>query len=177
MKKSILAIATIVTLAFTSCDDNETSTTKSTFELNVDDLQGDINDGTVTLDASQTYTLTGALVVRSGATLTIPAGTTIQTDATAEPTSLYIAVERGATININGEANNAVVMTSGRTVKAESDWGGLVICGDAKVNTGDNGTSEVGGLSYGGNDNTDSSGKINYLRIEYTGAKFSSEKE
>lgn len=178
MKKSILAIVAIAGLAFTSCtDDIRPTTSKSTFELKVDDLQGNINDGTVTLNPSQTYTLTGALVVKSGATLTIPAGTTIKTSATAEPTSLYIAVERGAKININGEANNAVVMTSGRANPAESDWGGLVICGDAKVNTGDNGTSEVGGLSYGGNNNADSSGKINFLRIEYTGAKFSATKE
>ncbi|MBP0902614.1 hypothetical protein ACFSKN_06310 [Mariniflexile gromovii] len=178
MKKSILAIAVIVTLAFTSCtDDNNPSTPKSTFELKIDDLKGDITDGTVTLDPSQTYTLTGALIVKSGATLTIPAGTTIKTSTTALNTSLYIGVERGATININGEANNPVVMTSGQAAPKESDWGGLVICGDAKVNTGDNGTSEVGGLSFGGNNNADSSGKINFLRIEYTGAKFSSDKE
>ncbi|MDO7173514.1 hypothetical protein [Mariniflexile sp. AS56] len=178
MKKSILAIAAIVTLAFTSCtDDNNPSTPKSTFELKVDDLKGDINDGSVTLDPSQTYTLSGALVVRSGATLTIPAGTTIKTDVTVAETALYIAVERGATININGESNNPVVMTSGKADPKESDWGGLIICGDAKVNTGDNGTSEVGGLSYGGNNNADSSGKINFLRIEYTGSKFSPSKE
>src|SRR5690606_11834535 len=139
--------------------------------------KGSINDGTVTLDPSQTYTLTGGLIVKSGATLTIPAGTKIESSTTALATSLYIAVERGATININGEANNPVVMTSGKAEKKESDWGGLIICGDPKVNTGDNGTSEVGGLSYGGNNNADSSGKINYLRIEYTGSKFTPEKE
>jgi len=180
MKKSILAIVTIAGLAFTSCsNDDGPSTPKSTFELKVDDLKGNINDGTVTLDPSQTYTLTGGLVVKSGATLTIPAGTTIKSDGRdgIDPNTLYIAVERGATININGEANNAVVMTSGKASPAEGNWGGLIICGDAKVNTGDNGTSEVGGLSYGGNNNADSSGKINFLRIEYTGSKYSSNKE
>jgi len=180
MKKSILAIVAIAGLAFTNCsDDNGPSTQKSTFVLKVDDLKGHINDGTVTLDPSQTYTLTGGLVVKSGATLTIPAGTRIESDATegVDPNTLYIAVERGATININGEANKAVVMTSGKASPAEGNWGGLIICGDAKVNTGDNGTSEVGGLSYGGNNNADSSGKINFLRIEYTGSKYSSTKE
>ncbi|MEN3323556.1 hypothetical protein VP395_07445 [Mariniflexile soesokkakense] len=178
MKKSILAIAAVITLAFTSCtSDGGPSKPKSSFELKIDDLKGNIADGTVTLDASQTYTLSGALIVKSGATLTIPAGTTIKSSTTADATSMYIAVERGATININGEANNPVIMTSGKASPAESDWGGLIICGDAKVNTGDNGTSEVGGLAYGGNNNADSSGKINFLRIEYTGSKFSPTKE
>ncbi|WP_308991653.1 hypothetical protein QLS71_007490 [Mariniflexile litorale] len=179
MKKSILAIAAIVTLAFTSCSDDNGSSDKSTFELKVDDLKGNINDGTITLDPSQTYTLTGGLVVKSGATLTIPAGTTIKSDPTVgvDPNTLYIAVERGATININGTAANPVIMTSGQASPEQSDWGGLIICGDGKVNTGDNGTSEVGGLLYGGNNNADSSGKINYLIIKYTGSNFSSSKE
>jgi hypothetical protein len=116
-------------------------------------------------------------VVKSGATLVIPAGTIIKSSVTAEATSLYIAVERNATININGTAAKPVVMTSGKASPAQSDWGGLIICGNGKVNTGDNGTSEVGGLSYGGNDNTDSSGNINYLKIMYTGSKFSATKE
>ena len=178
MKKSILAIAAVATLAFTSCtSDGGPRKPKSSFELKVDDLKGDITDGTVTLDPSQTYTLSGKLLVKSGATLTIPAGTVIKSSVTAPKESMAIVVERGATININGEANNPVIMTSGQPNPKESDWGGLVICGDAKVNTGDNGTSEVGDSPYGGNNNDDSSGKINFLRIEYTGSKFSPTKE
>lgn len=179
MKKSILAIVVIAGLAFTSCSKDDTPTSSSSFELKVDDLKGNITEGTVTLDPSKTYTLTGALIVKAGATLTIPAGTTIKSDAKpgVDPNTLYIAVERFATININGTSNSPVVMTSGQASPKESDWGGLIICGDAKVNTGDNGTSEVGSLSYGGNNNADSSGKINYLKISYTGSKFTPEKE
>ena len=179
MKKSILAILTVVAIAFTSCknDDGIKLVNTSTFELNVNDLKGNITDGIVTLDPSKTYKLTGGLVVRSGATLNIPAGTKIVTDAAVASTSLFIAVERNATININGVENNPVIMTSGKPTPSESDWGGLVICGNGIANTGANGTSEVGELSYGGTDNTDSSGKINFLRIEYTGAKYSASKE
>lgn len=179
MKKTLFAMAAIVGLTLIGCssDDNNTIKNDSTFVLKVDDLQGDIKDGIVTLDASKTYTLTGGLVVKSGATLVIPAGTTIKTSATALETSLYIAVERNAKININGTAAKPVVMTSGKASPAESNWGGLIICGNAKVNTGDNGTSEVGGLSYGGTDNSDSSGNITYLKIMYTGSKFTAEKE
>ena len=181
MKKSILAILTVVTIAFTSCtSDSPNPTPSSTFDLKVDDLKGNITDGSVTLDPTKTYTLTGGLVVKSGATLNIPAGTTIKSLSTADTEvakTLYIAVERGGKIFINGTASKPVVMTSGKTSPAEGNWGGLIICGDAKVNTGDNGTSEVGGLLYGGNNNADSSGKINYLKISYTGSKFSDSKE
>lgn len=176
MKKSIFAIAAIIGLTLTSCS-NDDAPAANSFNLVASDLKGDITDGTVTLDANTTYTLTGALVVKSGAKLVIPAGTRIESSATALATSLYIAVERDATININGTAANPVVMTSGKASPAQSDWGGLIICGNAKVNTGDNGTSEVGALSYGGNDNADSSGNINYLKIMYTGSKFTAEKE
>jgi len=176
MKKSIFAIAALIGLTLASCSTEDTPAASS-FELKVSDLKGNITDGTVTLDANETYTLTGALIVRSGAKLVIPAGTTIVTSTTADATSMYIAVERDATININGTAAKPVVMTSGKASPSESDWGGLIICGNAKVNTGDNGTSEVGGLSYGGNDNADSSGNIEYLKIMYTGSKFTAEKE
>lgn len=178
MKKSLFAMAAILGLALTSCssDDNNTKN-NSSFVLKVDDLKGEIKDGTVTLDPTQTYTLTGGLIVKGGATLIIPAGTVIKSSATAEATSLYIAVERNAKININGTAAKPVVMTSGKATPAQSDWGGLIIAGNAKVNTGDNGTSEVGSLSYGGNDNADSSGNINFLKISYTGSKYTAEKE
>ncbi len=179
MKKTLFAMAAIVGLTVTACSSDDSNSIKndSTFELKVDDLQGDIKDGIVTLDPSKTYTLTGGLVVKSGATLVIPAGTIIKTSPTALETSLYIAVERNAKININGTAAKPVVMTSGKASPAESNWGGLIICGNAKVNTGDNGTSEVGGLSYGGTDNLDSSGNITFLKIMYTGSKFTAEKE
>jgi hypothetical protein len=179
MKKSILAILTVVTIAFSSCTKDEVIP-QSTFVLNSADLKGNIEDGTVSLDATKTYTLTGGLIVRKGAILIIPAGTTIMSDPTADTEkakTIYIAVERGAKIFINGTASKPVVMTSGKDVKAEGNWGGLIICGDGKVNTGDNGSSEVGDLSYGGNNNADSSGEINYLKISYTGSRFSATKE
>ncbi|QSB27738.1 hypothetical protein [Flavobacterium sp. CLA17] len=181
MKKTFFAMAAILGLTVSSCssDDNNNNVddNKSTFVVKVDDLKGDITNGTVTLDPTKTYTLTGGLVVKGGATLVIPAGTTIKASATADATSLFIAVERNAKININGTAAKPVVMTSAKAVPTEGSWGGLIIAGNGKVNTGDNGTSEVGALSYGGNDNADSSGNINFLRISYTGSKFSATKE
>ena len=84
MKKSILAILTVASIIFTSCSNDSTPDTTSSFEVVVNDLKGNITEGTVTLDANETYTLTGGLVVKSGATLIIPAGTTIKSDPTAD---------------------------------------------------------------------------------------------
>jgi hypothetical protein len=72
-------------------------------------------------------------------------------------------------------------MTSGLATKKAGDWGGLVICGKAPINrvTGGASTaqSEVADLTYGGTIANDNSGSIRYLRIEYAGAAFNSEKE
>ncbi|MFC4095434.1 hypothetical protein [Euzebyella saccharophila] len=138
-----------------------------------EDLEGEVTENTE-LDASIAYNLTGAYVVKSGSTLTIPAGTTIKA---AGGTAAFIGVERGATININGTASAPVVMTSGAANPAQGDWGGLVIAGDAPTNKGTDVTTEVGDLTYGGANAADNSGSITYLRVEYTGATFSNDKE
>lgn len=179
MRKSILSVLAIAALSITSCsDDDNVTNLLAEFEVLENNFKGDITKGNdITLDATKTYKLSGALVVKAGATLTIPAGTVIETNKDIPGNSLYIAVERNATINIEGTAAKPVIMTSGKDAPAQSDWGGLIICGNGVANTGANGTSEVGNLSYGGNDNTDSSGKINYLKISYTGSKFTAKKE
>jgi hypothetical protein len=137
------------------------------------ELNGDVTENT-TLDSSIEYNLTGPYVVKSGFSLTIPAGTTIKATG---GTAAYIAVEAGAQIFINGSPSNPVVMTSGAASPAAGDWGGLVIAGNAPTNKGVSVTSEVGDLTYGGNAANDSSGSIKYLRVEYTGATFSNDKE
>ena len=143
-------------------------------ECTVDNiLIGDIV-GDIVLDSSISYELAGGYVVQSGASLTIPAGTTIRATG---GTSAYIAVARGGKIYINGTATSPVVMTSGASNPAPGDWGGLVVCGDAPTNKGSNVTSEVADLTYGGNNVNDDSGIIKYLRVEYTGATFSNDKE
>nr|MBX2829323.1 hypothetical protein [Flavobacteriaceae bacterium] len=137
-----------------------------------ENLAGVVN-GDVTLNASIEYFLTSAFVVESGS-LTIPAGTTIKATG---GTAAYIAVARGAQIFIEGTSDNPVVMTSNAASPAPGDWGGLVVCGNAPTNKGTDVTSEVADLLYGGNNANDNSGSIRYLRVEYTGATFSNDKE
>lgn len=124
------------------------------------------------LDPSYTYTVAGAYSVESGATLTIPAGTTIISEV---GTDKYIVVQKGGKINIQGTAAAPVIMTS----KGESpgDWGGLVIAGNATTTEGTDAIAEVGGIVYGGSNDADNSGSISYLIINYAGAQINSESQ
>ncbi len=138
---------------------------------NAVELTGDVTESR-TLDPSKEYKLTGVFTVKSGATLTIPAGTTIVSE---KGTDRYIAVEQGADIIIQGTASNPVVMTSENG--DPGDWGGLLICGEAVTTEGIDAVAEVGGLVYGGTDNNDNSGSINYLIIKGAGAQINSESQ
>lgn len=139
-------------------------------DVSPDNIAGKITKA-VSLDASKTYKLDGALVVEDGAVLNIPAGTKIV--AKGGSTS-YIIVAQGGKIMVEGTAEKPVVMTSDK--EEPGAWGGLVICGKAPVNTG-KGLSEVGNLPYGGNVANDNSGVIKYLRVEYTGYNYTEEKQ
>lgn len=166
-----------LTIAAVSCDDKddpktETPDNSSEFKVDVNKFEGTINSGTVTLDASKEHKLTGKLVIANGAKLVIPAGTKI---VGTGGTSAYIAVAQGGKIEVNGTATNPVIMTGAEAKPA--NWGGLVICGKAPINKGTSATAEVSDLTYGGTDANDNSGSIKYLRIEYSGANFNSEKE
>ena len=176
MKKQTILILILTSILMLNCtiDDENATAPSSSFELDPNNFQGIIQNGTISLNPTLNYTLTGALVVKQGATLNIPAGTTI-TAAAGTGTTAYIGVERGATINISGTATNPVVMTA--ETQSPGAWGGLAIAGYGVTNAGEDVTSEVGDLTYGGTDNTDSSGSITYLRVEYTGATFTNEKE
>ena len=183
MKKSISTIFGLAALSLatftTSCssDDNSNGGNPSTFVLDRNNLKGDINDGEVILE-NGTYKLTGKLVVKNNAKLTIKPGVIIE--ASALPAGQfaevrYIAISQGGKIDVQGTASNPVVMTAAE--KAPGKWGGLVLCGKAPINKGATAVAEVSELIYGGTDVNDNSGSIKYLRIEYPGFSYSSDKE
>ena len=137
-------------------------------------LFGDVT-GNVTLSADTEWNLTGALEVKENATLTIEPGTVIR--AAAGGTDVYIAIEQGAKIDAQGTATEPILITSAAANPRSGDWGGLMLAGYAPINTGDTAETEVAGITYGGNDAADNSGKINYLILEYTGARIGGEQE
>lgn len=126
-----------------------------------------------------TYILNGFIYVKNGATLTIQSGTIIKGDKASKGT---LIITRGSQLIANGTVTQPIVFTSNQPVgsKAPGDWGGIIILGNAHVNT-PSGTAIIeGGFTapdgeYGGggspNDN-ESSGSLKYIRIEYPGIPF-----
>jgi hypothetical protein len=135
-------------------------------------LQGVVSQ-TVTLDPSIAYSLTSSYIVQAGGELIIPAGTKIT--ANSGGTSVYIAVLKGGKIQVNGTAENPVVMSS--TTESPGDWGGLTICGDALTTEGVDAVAEIGGFIYGGNNPEDNSGQISYLVMLGTGAQINADSQ
>ena len=183
MKKSVFKILNIVAFSlaivtFTNCGSDEPSII---IEEPASEVIGKLNSGVMngtldedyTLNSNQIYSLNGSFIVESGATLIIPAGTRIQ--AMNGGTSVYIAILKGGMIQVEGTAENPVNMSSASG--DAGDWGGLTICGDATTTAGVNAEAEVGGFIYGGSNDADSSGTINYLVIKGTGAQINADSQ
>ena len=134
-------------------------------------LDKDITEN-LTLETGKSYTLNGGIHVKPGVTLTIQPGVTLT--AKYDDKVDYILVEQGAKIDAQGTASQPIIMTSEK--KEPGAWGGLHICGYAHTNNG-TGSSEIGNAAYGGSDDSDNSGILRYIRLEYTGYAFDEEHE
>ena len=182
MKKSIFKILNVVafslvTLTLTNCGSEDPiiqvePVSDIIARLNSGIMEGNL-DESYTLNSSTVYSLTSSFIIESGATLTIPAGTNIQ--AVNGGTSVYIAVLKGGKIDIQGTESSPVYMSSASG--NAGDWGGLTICGDATTTAGVDAEAEVGGFIYGGTNDTDDSGSINYLIIKGTGAQINADSQ
>ena len=98
------------------------------------------------------YTLTGPLLIRDGGQLIIEAGTVIKVQSGI---NAYIAIAQGGKFFAYGREDNPIVITSNAENPAPGDWGGIVICGKAPINSGEVGRSDLLDLFYGGSDTTD----------------------
>lgn len=181
MKKNhlkLIAIALFIGTSFAiqSCskDDDAIQTLPPVgIALDPNNFKGDIPNGQiVTLDPTIIYKLTGPIIIKDGGRLVIPAGTKIIATGT---TLSYILAEQGGQFYANGTAGSPVVFTS--SAATPGSWGGIVLCGKATINTGATATSEIGNATYGGTIDTDNSGALSYVRIEYAGALYSAGKK
>lgn len=178
-----LLIAIMTGLLITSCsDDDSLEPIDPTDDGNggaveSTDLSGNLEEDR-TLEASETYSLTGIYSVEAGVTLTIPAGTEIVADADlddSDATNVYFVVQKGGRIDIQGTAAAPVIMRSANG--QAGSWGGLIIAGNASTTAGADATAEVGGIVYGGADDSDNSGSINYLVLSDAGAQINAESQ
>ncbi len=136
---------------------------------------GDISTNT-TWTSDKVYLLNGWVYVTNGATLTIQPGTVIRGDK-ANKASLI--VEPGGKLMAEGTLAKPIVFTSNQPSGSRTygDWGGVVICGNALTNKVSPQIEGGPRTHYGGTNDTESSGIIKYVRIEFPGIAFQPDKE
>lgn len=189
---AVLLAATTLFLAHCAKSDSASSPQQSLCDQinGAGGLCGDITSNRTVGGAGQTISLYGPVKVKAGVTLTIQAGTTVKADTS---TLSYLLVERGGVLNAIGTATSPIVFTSGANVgsRSPSDWGGVVIHGksatnnttgvnyatDSEIFTGPYGCGDSGFPCDGSLNNSDSSGTIKYVRIEFAGREITSGKE
>ena len=154
----------------------------------------------VTLTAGNIYQLGGAVFIGqdvgpdvnnpspvSSANLTIQAGVTVYA---GQPTD-FLVVNRGSQLNALGTAAAPIIFTSDEDVNGfnvgdeRGQWGGLVINGRAPINSCADPTvpaacetsGEGGTGNYGGNNPTDNSGTLNFVRVQHAGFEITTDNE
>lgn len=168
------------------------SVTLSPAADSVEVIDGDITSDT-TLTSDRYWVLDGPVFVggdcgQSGdcaeaVTLTIEPGTTVygRADPSTSVRGSYLVVSRGSQIIADANpsdqgctkpaADSVIVFTSDRPAgqRERGDWGGLVLNGQAPINSGQEAEGEGDSGLYGGTENDDSSGTLCGVRVEYAG--------
>ena len=200
----LFAITAIAVLGLNSCQ-NDDATADSSFAIKasgadynaasllpVQVVSGDITSD-VTWTNDKVWVLSGVVRVKNNATLTINPGTFIKADPsiTSGANGVLVITKTGR-INAVGTAQAPIVFTSYKlldgndtTTALPGDFGGVVLLGDAQVNTGSV-TNIIEGLGdqpnpedfyFGGSNNGHTAGSLKYVRIEFAGRVLPTEGE
>lgn len=123
-----------------------------------------------------TYLLKGWVYIADGAELTIEAGTIIKGD---KETKGSLIVERGGKLIAKGTPTAPIVFTSAQPKgsRKPGDWGGVILCGNAKNNQTEMQIEGGPRTKHGGDNDADNSGVLSYVRIEFAGYPFEKDKE
>jgi hypothetical protein len=202
MKYSLILMAGLFLLGVSSCRKIETDGEIQVIVVNggggstsgqTITLQGRINADTI-LRKQNTYILKGLVYMVNNKTMTIEPGTVIKGSFSGSDVAALI-ITRGSKIVAEGTPTEPIVFTSASPNPQSGDWGGIIICGKAPINTSFNGTNGLyqveGGIDNGNGDGlagagdaiapiavpTDNSGILKYVRIEYAGYAFQPDKE
>jgi len=147
-------------------------------------ITGSITNNT-TWTAGNVYLLQGQIYIKNGATLTIEPGTIIMGDKLTLGSGLFIT--QGSRLVAEGTVANPIVFTSNQAPgsRLAGDWGGIILMGRASNNQ-PGGIANIEGIApspdtqYGGGtspDDNDDSGILRYVRIEFPGYVYQTDKE
>lgn len=203
MKKYILSVTAIAALAITGCRKIETDGEIQVVVVNggggggttgqTITLQGRINADTI-LRKQNTYILKGLVYMVGNHTMTVEAGTMVKGSFSGTDVAALI-ITRGSKLIAIGTPSEPIIFTSASPNPQSGDWGGIVLCGKAGINTSYNGTAGLyqveGGIDNANGDGlagsgdaavpaaipTDNSGTLQYLRIEWAGYAYQPDKE
>ncbi len=146
----------------------------------ITDLGG--GTGTTTWTRNNTYLIDGFVFVNDGQTLTIEPGTVIKAKTGQGSLSSALIVSRGGRIIAEGTSSDPIIFTvegddlqGSIPMEARGLWGGLIVLGNAPVNT-PSGEDMIEGIPvseprgvYGGFDENDNSGILRYVSIRHGG--------
>lgn len=177
------APAAMWTNSWTNFDPQTTSYPLPT-AANVVNVTANITANT-TWTSSNVYYLKGQIYIKNNATLTIQAGTIILADNTAIGAGLFVT--KGAKLIAIGTATSPIVFTSDKPAgsRNKGDWGGIILLGKGSYNI-NGGINNIEGIAtstdteFGGGltpDDTDNSGTLKYVRIEFAGYVFAANQE
>ena len=174
----ILIIILLIIVTATSCRKSDYIVDKT---KTIRDLGG--GTGTTTWTSDVNYLISGFVFVNDGQTLTIEAGTVIRARTGQGTLASALIVARGGKIIAQGEQTNPIIFTvegddlqGSVPVEARGLWGGLIILGNATINT-ESGEDMIEGIPiseprgvYGGYDDDDNSGILEYVSIRHGGS-------
>lgn len=189
-----------ITTVFTSCGDDDDDTVDSTSTIFLPGTDGatgtasititdrGLGTGTRNFSKDTVYVLDGLVFVNSGQTLTIEPGTVIKGRPGTGENASALVVARGGTINAEGTATEPIIFTyQGDDLngvdQTEAEWGGLIILGDASLNSTP-GESAIEGIStsenrglYGGSNDSHDAGTLTYVSIRNGGSDIGADNE
>lgn len=177
------SLATVMSAGLISCDDNEggddTRHDASGLVFNGNEIGDGSQEFEVTKDYTLdkgTYLLKGWVYVTKGTTLTIEPGTVIKGD---KDTKATLIVEPGGKLIAQGTASEPIVFTSAQAAgsRRPGDWGGLIICGNARNNQQSMAIEGGPRTNHGGSNDDDNSGVLSYVRVEFAGYPYRDDQE
>ncbi|MFT4979726.1 MAG: hypothetical protein ACI8S6_005638 [Myxococcota bacterium] len=199
MRSDLMMLAALTSLT-AACGDKDTdtgvdtgATDTSAFSFCSDIIEGFCylsgeHTDDIELTTDYAYVLDGGVFIgddTTNNTLSIQPGVTIYGETS---TKGFLTIRRNAMIQAVGTAEQPIVFTSpqGPGSRARSDWGGLILNGNAPINICSDGSEDAGDCEaegeggtglYGGTDTEDSSGALQYVRVEFGGTEITTENE